>query len=77
MDLRFTPEELAFRDELREWLGANHPGREPAGGKAELARLVAHDRHRDGRAFALGADHHALHRTLFLRTYFPAKGRGA
>ena len=31
MDLTFSEAETAFRDELREWLGANDPGREPTG----------------------------------------------
>jgi alkylation response protein AidB-like acyl-CoA dehydrogenase len=31
MDLTFTDEQLAFRDELRDWLRANHPGDEPHG----------------------------------------------
>ena len=34
MDLTLSPQELAFRDELREWLEANHPGGEPAGDEA-------------------------------------------
>jgi alkylation response protein AidB-like acyl-CoA dehydrogenase len=34
MDLTLSPAEEAFRDELREWLAANHPGREPAGDEA-------------------------------------------
>jgi alkylation response protein AidB-like acyl-CoA dehydrogenase len=34
MDLTLSPSELAFRDELRAWLEANHPGREPAGDEA-------------------------------------------
>jgi alkylation response protein AidB-like acyl-CoA dehydrogenase len=29
MDLSLTPSERAFRDELREWLGENHPGAAP------------------------------------------------
>jgi alkylation response protein AidB-like acyl-CoA dehydrogenase len=29
MDLTFTEQELAFRDELRAWFDANHPGPEP------------------------------------------------
>src|SRR5271168_494827 len=29
MDLTLTPAEEAFRDELREWLNAHHPGPEP------------------------------------------------
>ena len=28
MDLTLTPEEEAFRDEVRAWLEANHPGAE-------------------------------------------------
>jgi alkylation response protein AidB-like acyl-CoA dehydrogenase len=31
MDLTPTPQEQAFRDELRDWLEANHPGPEPEG----------------------------------------------
>src|SRR4051812_33221750 len=31
MDLTLSPQEQAFRDELREWLDRNHPGREPTG----------------------------------------------
>jgi alkylation response protein AidB-like acyl-CoA dehydrogenase len=34
MDLTLSPQEEAFRDELREWLGANHPGEEPDGDEA-------------------------------------------
>jgi alkylation response protein AidB-like acyl-CoA dehydrogenase len=34
MDLTLSPQEEAFRDELREWLGANHPGEEPEGDDA-------------------------------------------
>ncbi|HWF73058.1 MAG TPA: acyl-CoA dehydrogenase family protein [Solirubrobacteraceae bacterium] len=37
MDLTLSPSELAFRDELRAWLTANHPGREPAGDEAAFA----------------------------------------
>ena len=32
MDLTLTAEEEAFRDELRSWLEANHPGDSPGGG---------------------------------------------
>jgi alkylation response protein AidB-like acyl-CoA dehydrogenase len=35
VDLTLSEEEAAFRDELREWLGVNNPGREPVG-DAEL-----------------------------------------
>jgi alkylation response protein AidB-like acyl-CoA dehydrogenase len=31
MDLSLSPSELAFRDEVRTWLAANHPGPEPEG----------------------------------------------
>ena len=34
MDLTLAPEEQAFRDELRAWLEANHPGKEPEGDEA-------------------------------------------
>ena len=34
MDLTLSSEEQAFRDELRGWLDANHPGREPEGDEA-------------------------------------------
>ena len=29
MDLTLSPDEEAFRDELRAWLEENHPGEEP------------------------------------------------
>ena len=32
MDLSLTPDEEAFRDELRAWLADNHPGEAPTGG---------------------------------------------
>ena len=31
MDLRLSPEEARFRDEVRDWLAAHHPGPEPDG----------------------------------------------
>jgi alkylation response protein AidB-like acyl-CoA dehydrogenase len=34
MDLTLSTEEEGFRDELRTWLDANHPGREPDGDEA-------------------------------------------
>ncbi|HWF33919.1 MAG TPA: acyl-CoA dehydrogenase family protein [Solirubrobacteraceae bacterium] len=37
MDLTLSPSELAFRDELRDWLKDNHPGREPTGDEAAFA----------------------------------------
>jgi alkylation response protein AidB-like acyl-CoA dehydrogenase len=36
MDLTFSPEELAFRDELRAWLADNEPGAEPSGDDANF-----------------------------------------
>jgi alkylation response protein AidB-like acyl-CoA dehydrogenase len=35
VDLSLTPEEQAFRDELRAWLEENHPGPAPGGGDQE------------------------------------------
>jgi alkylation response protein AidB-like acyl-CoA dehydrogenase len=37
MDLTFSPDELAFRDELRAWLQEHNPGEEPAGDTANFA----------------------------------------
>ncbi|HYZ71166.1 MAG TPA: acyl-CoA dehydrogenase family protein [Thermoleophilaceae bacterium] len=34
MDLTLSPEEEAFRDELRAWIADNHPGEEPEGDEA-------------------------------------------
>jgi alkylation response protein AidB-like acyl-CoA dehydrogenase len=34
VDLTLSPSEESFRDELRAWLDANHPGREPEGDDA-------------------------------------------
>ena len=34
MDLTLSPNEQAFRDELRGWLADNHPGEEPTGDEA-------------------------------------------
>ncbi|HEX3262876.1 MAG TPA: acyl-CoA dehydrogenase family protein [Solirubrobacterales bacterium] len=36
MDLTLTPEEEAFRDEVRAWLGENNPGPEPDGEEAKF-----------------------------------------
>src|SRR5688500_6474946 len=36
MDLTLSPQEEAFRDELREWLEANNPGEEPEGDEAAI-----------------------------------------
>src|ERR1700704_6900225 len=37
VDLSLAPDEEAFRDELRSWLEANNPGREPEGDEAAFA----------------------------------------
>ena len=37
VDLTLSPSEESFRDELRTWLDANHPGREPEGDDAGFA----------------------------------------
>src|SRR5579862_7234935 len=34
VDLTLSPTEARFRDEIRAWLAANNPGREPAGDEA-------------------------------------------
>jgi alkylation response protein AidB-like acyl-CoA dehydrogenase len=34
VDLTLSPQEEAFRDELRSWLADNHPGHEPSGDEA-------------------------------------------
>src|SRR5215211_3275754 len=50
MDLTLSPQEEGFRDELRAWLAANHPGEEPEGDEAafefrrEWQRRLAADR---------------------------------
>ncbi len=44
MDLTFSPRETAFRDELRAWIDAHHPGAEPAGEEASFAWRVAWQR---------------------------------
>jgi alkylation response protein AidB-like acyl-CoA dehydrogenase len=36
MDLTLTSEEQAFRDQVRAWLGENHPGVEPEGEEAKF-----------------------------------------
>src|SRR5262249_56407124 len=46
MDLDFTPEELAFRDEVRTWLADNVPhDARPDGGKALREWELAWQRH--------------------------------
>ena len=41
MDLTLSPNEQAFRDELRGWLSENHPGEEPAGDEAAFEFRIA------------------------------------
>jgi alkylation response protein AidB-like acyl-CoA dehydrogenase len=50
MDLTPSPQEQAFRDELRAWLAANHPGAEPDGDVAgfEFRRAWQRRLHEDG-----------------------------
>jgi alkylation response protein AidB-like acyl-CoA dehydrogenase len=50
MDLTPSPQEQAFRDELRAWLAANHPGPEPDGDVAgfEFRRSWQRRLHEDG-----------------------------
>jgi alkylation response protein AidB-like acyl-CoA dehydrogenase len=50
MDLTLTPEEQAFRDEVRGWLDENHPGPEPDSeqGKFEFRREWQRQLHRAG-----------------------------
>src|SRR3954466_11866063 len=52
MDLTPSPQEQAFRDELRAWLAANHPGPEPDGDVAgfEFRRAWQRRLHEDGGA---------------------------
>jgi alkylation response protein AidB-like acyl-CoA dehydrogenase len=51
LDLSLTPEQRAFRDEVREWLAANHPGEPPAGDERaafEFARRWQRTMHEAG-----------------------------
>jgi alkylation response protein AidB-like acyl-CoA dehydrogenase len=50
MDLTPSPQEQAFRDELRSWLAENHPGPEPDGDVAgfEFRRAWQRRLHEDG-----------------------------
>jgi alkylation response protein AidB-like acyl-CoA dehydrogenase len=41
VDLTLSPNEQAFRDELRGWLSENHPGEEPAGDEAAFTFRIA------------------------------------
>ena len=50
LDLTLSPNEQAFRDELRAWLAENHPGEEPTGDEAafDFAQGVAAQAARGG-----------------------------
>ena len=52
MDLTLSPSEQAFRDELRDWVGQNHPGEEPSGDEAawEFRRAWQRKLHAQGYA---------------------------
>jgi alkylation response protein AidB-like acyl-CoA dehydrogenase len=44
MDLTLSPDERAFRDEIREWLREHHPGPEPDGTEAQFEHRLAWQR---------------------------------
>src|SRR4051794_41772999 len=52
VDLTLSPQEEAFRDELREWLAENHPGQEPTGDidAFQFRRKWQHKLHENGYA---------------------------
>src|SRR4051812_36783768 len=52
MDLRLSPQEQEFRDELRGWLQDNHPGQEPTGDidAFQFRRKWQHKLHENGYA---------------------------
>jgi alkylation response protein AidB-like acyl-CoA dehydrogenase len=52
MDLTLSPSEREFRDEVRDWLEANHPGREPAGDKEQFEFRRAWQRSLNERGWA-------------------------
>ena len=52
MDLTLSPQEEAFRDELREWLSENHPGQEPSGDEAAFEFRRAWQRKLDDASYA-------------------------
>jgi alkylation response protein AidB-like acyl-CoA dehydrogenase len=52
MDLTLTPSEREFRDELREWIAANHPGRTPEGDEAAFEFTRAWQRRLNERGWA-------------------------
>ena len=40
MDLTLSPSEEAFRDEVRSWLAANHPGEPPEDDDKEIGLVT-------------------------------------
>jgi len=52
VDLTLSPAEEAFRDELRSWLEANNPGREPPGDEAAFDFRRAWQRKLNGAGWA-------------------------
>ena len=40
MDLTLTAEEAGFRDEVRTWMGENHPGPEPRSGTEDWVEFA-------------------------------------
>jgi alkylation response protein AidB-like acyl-CoA dehydrogenase len=52
MDLSLTPAEREFRDELRAWIAANHPGRTPEGDEAAFEFTRAWQRKLNDRGWA-------------------------
>ena len=52
MDLSLSPQEIEFRDELRGWIEANHPGPTPEGDEAGFEHRVAWQRKLNERGWA-------------------------
>jgi alkylation response protein AidB-like acyl-CoA dehydrogenase len=52
VDLTLSPQEEAFRDELRSWLADNHPGQEPSGDEAAFEFRRAWQRKLDEASYA-------------------------
>ncbi len=52
MDLTLSPNEQAFRDELRGWLAENHPGEEPTGDEAGFEFRVGWQKRLHGAGYA-------------------------
>jgi alkylation response protein AidB-like acyl-CoA dehydrogenase len=52
VDLTLSPQEEAFRNELREWLSENHPGQEPSGDEAAFEFRRSWQRKLDDASYA-------------------------